>query len=144
MTVTQSLQANDLPRFLLLLWCSALLTLSGCSKELEFSQRRDIAQQFMNALANGDQAKASELSVQSPENKLGTKLMIDAIQLKIKNDKIKQFSYVYLSETQVDNNKTRIVFSQVQDGKSMPDNLVVELIYDTNKSTWLVHNLLMR
>ncbi len=121
-----------------------ILLLTGCSPQLEYSQRKDVAVKFMNALATGDQTTAVSLSLPTEENKLAVKLMIEAIKLKIQSEKISDFKYIYLSDTQDEANVARVVFSQSHDGKIKAENLVVELVYDKSKSEWLVRNLLMK
>jgi hypothetical protein len=121
-----------------------ILLTAACSPQLEFSQRKEVAVKFMNALASGDQATATSLSLPTEENKLAVNLMVDAIKLKIQSENIKDFKYIYLSDTQDETNVAKVVFSQSHDGKVKAENLVVELVYDKSKSEWLVRNLLMK
>ncbi|MDX1668942.1 MAG: hypothetical protein R3194_05965 [Limnobacter sp.] len=122
----------------------ALVVLAGCTKELDYSQKRAVAEQFMTALAQGDQQAAYEVSQKTPENKLAVKLMAEAIALKKQNENITEVDYVYLNENSTGENEAKVTFSQLLDGKPVADNLIVVMRYDPAQSHWRVHNLLLR
>lgn len=121
-----------------------LATLAACGKSLEFSERRETAQRFMDALASNDVATATDLTVKTVEHAMAVKLMADAIALRIQNEGIQEFRYVYVSDTSTANNQARAVFSQVVDGRSTSENIVVEMEYQPKASRWLVHNVILR
>ncbi|HEX4916604.1 MAG TPA: hypothetical protein VFV43_01770 [Limnobacter sp.] len=125
----------------------ALLTmgvLAACGKSLEFSARKDTAQRFMDALASNDVPTATGLTMKTPEHAMAVKLMADAIALRIQNEGIREFRYVYVSDTDTETNKARAVFSQIVDGKSTSENIVVEMEYLPKESRWMVHNVILR
>ncbi|HEX4844311.1 MAG TPA: hypothetical protein VFV57_11615 [Limnobacter sp.] len=122
----------------------ALTALAACGKSLEFSARKDTAQRFMDALASNDVPTATELAMKTPEHAMAVKLMADAIALRIQNEGIREFRYVYVSDTNTETNKARAVFSQIVDGKSTSENIVVEMEYLPKDSRWLVHNVILR
>ncbi|HEX4879767.1 MAG TPA: hypothetical protein VFV39_07985 [Limnobacter sp.] len=128
----------------LVVYLFALAALTGCGKSLEFSERRDTAQRFMDALASNDTATATNLAIKTPEHAMAVRLMADAIALRIQNEGIREFRYVYVSDTSTETNKARAVFSQLVDGKSTAENIVVEMEYLPQESRWLIHNVILR
>ena len=63
--------------------------------------------------------------------------------MKIRNENIQRFEYVFISETTVNANQAKVVFSQVVNDSAVQDNVVVELLYSQEKSTWLVNNVIL-
>ncbi len=120
-----------------------MLVLQGCSKELQYSQRREVAQTFMNHLVAHELDKATAMTPQTKEHQLAVQLLADAIALKIRNENIQRFEYVFISEITVNANQAKVVFSQVVNDSAVQDNVVVELLYSQEKSTWLVNNVIL-
>ncbi|HEY1057433.1 hypothetical protein NQT62_13760 [Limnobacter humi] len=122
----------------------AVLLMTACSKDLEFSQRRIAAQSFLDAIAKNDQAAATKLSLNTAEHRMAIKLLSEAVALRIQNEHIQSFRYVYVSDTLTETNRARAVFSQVVDGRPSTENVVVELHYLPQTSAWLVNNVILR
>lgn len=120
-----------------------LLVLQGCSKELQYSQRREVAQTFLNHLVKHDIDKAVAMTPQTREHRLAVQLLADAIALKIRNENIQRFEYVFVSETSINADQAKVVFSQVVNDAAVQDNVVVELHYSQEKSTWLINNVIL-
>ncbi|WP_370264090.1 hypothetical protein [Limnobacter sp.] len=118
--------------------------LGACSKELEYSERQQIAQNFMNAMAENRVQDAISLAMPTPEHAMAVKLMADAIALKIQTESIKEFRYVYVSDSNDGPNNAKAVFSQVIDGRISTENVILEMQYQPQTSKWLIHNMILR
>ena len=117
--------------------------LQGCSSDPHYSQRREVAQQFMNHLVKHEVDQAAAMTTGTKEHRLAVRLLSDAIALKIRNENIQRFDYVFVSETSSNANQAKVVFSQVINDAAVQDNVVVELQYSQEKSTWLVNNVIL-